>query len=66
MSAALTLKAGASFDEEEMRGFLMTKIAKYKIPTYFFVYDRLPSLANGKIDVVSLKKEIVDRIANKA
>ena len=64
VSAAVVLKAGASFDEKEMRDFLMTKLAKYKIPTYFFVYDKLPSLANGKIDAVSLKKEIIDRIAH--
>jgi fatty-acyl-CoA synthase len=65
VSAAVVMKNGASFDEKEMRDFLMTKLAKYKIPTYFFVYDRLPALANGKIDAVSLKKEIIDRIAHK-
>ncbi|MCR5346880.1 MAG: fatty acid--CoA ligase family protein [Fretibacterium sp.] len=64
VSAAVVLKTGASFDENEMRDFLMSKLAKYKIPTYFFVYDRLPALANGKIDAVSLKKEIIDRIAH--
>ena len=42
----------------------MTKLAKYKIPTYFFIYEKLPSLANGKIDAVSLKKEIISRLGN--
>ena len=40
------------------------KLAKYKIPTYFFIYEKLPSLANGKVDAVSLKKEIIDRMSN--
>ncbi|MCR4818116.1 MAG: AMP-binding protein [Fretibacterium sp.] len=64
VSAAVVLKAEAAFNEEEMRDFLMSKLAKYKIPTYFFVYEKLPALANGKIDAVSLKKEIIDRIAH--
>jgi fatty-acyl-CoA synthase len=64
VTAAVVLKEGVVFDGKEMRDFLMTKLAKYKIPTYFFIYEKLPSLANGKVDAVSLKKEIIDRISN--
>ena len=60
----MVLKEGVVFDGKEMRDFLMTKLAKYKIPTYFFIYEKLPSLANGKVDAVSLKKEIIDRMSN--
>ena len=64
VTAAVVLKEGVVFDGKEMRDFLMTKLAKYKIPTYFFIYEKLPSLANGKVDAVSLKKEIIDRMSN--
>ena len=64
VTAAVVLKDGVIFDGKEMRDFLMTKLAKYKIPTYFFIYEKLPSLANGKIDAVSLKKEIISRLGN--
>ena len=62
VTAALVLKAGTVFDEEEMRDFLSTKLARYKIPSYFFIYDKLPALTNGKVDAVSLKKELIKKI----
>ncbi len=64
VAAAVVLKDGVSFDGKEMRDFLMTKLARYKVPAYFFIYEKLPSLANGKVDAVSLKKEIIERLAN--
>lgn len=64
VTAAVVLKEGVSFDGKEMRNFLMTKLARYKIPAYFFIYEKLPTLANGKIDAVSLKKEIINRLKN--
>ncbi|MCR4655516.1 MAG: acyl--CoA ligase [Lachnospiraceae bacterium] len=64
VTAAVVLKEGVSFDGKEIRDFLMTKLARYKIPAYFFIYEKLPSLANGKIDTLSLKKEIINRLKN--
>ncbi len=64
VTAAVVLKEGTLFDGKEMRDFLMTKLAKYKVPAYFFIYDKLPSLANGKVDAVALKKEIINRLAH--
>ena len=63
VSAAIVLKEGAAFDEKGMREFLMTRLAKYKIPSYYFVYEKLPALANGKVDAVSLKKELIAKIS---
>lgn len=64
VTAAIVLKEGVIFDGREMRNFLMTKLARYKIPAYFFIYDRLPTLANGKVDAVSLKKEMSARLTD--
>ena len=61
-TAAVVMKSGYIFDETEMREFLAARLAKYKIPSMFFVYDKLPTLPNSKIDAVLLKKEIAQRI----
>lgn len=64
VAAAVVLKEEVSFDGKEMRDYLMTKLARYKIPAYFFIYEELPTLANGKIDALSLKQEIISRLSN--
>jgi fatty-acyl-CoA synthase len=50
------------FNEEQARVKLKEKLAKYKIPSYFLIYDRLPTLATGKVDMVALKKDAAKRI----
>ena len=62
VTAAVVMKNGCVFDETAMRDFLMTRLAKFKIPSKFFLYDKLPTLPNNKIDAVSLKKEIISKL----
>lgn len=45
------------FDEEKVKSFLAKRLSKQKIPDYFLVYEKLPTLSNGKTDTVTLKKE---------
>ncbi|HUW89937.1 MAG TPA: hypothetical protein VMV43_05400, partial [Candidatus Nanopelagicaceae bacterium] len=52
--AFLTLKPGNSLKPEEIREYLATKLAKYKVPKYFEIRDSLPLSATGKI----LKREL--------
>ncbi|MFX1241208.1 MAG: AMP-binding protein [Promethearchaeota archaeon] len=52
--AFLTLKAGKTIEVEEIRNYLVEKLAKYKIPKYFEIRDSLPTSATGKI----LKREL--------
>ena len=52
--AFLTLKPGQSLKPEEIREYLATKLAKYKVPKYFEIRDSLPLSATGKI----LKREL--------
>ncbi len=52
--AYLTLKPGKSITIDEIREYLKTKLAKYKIPKYFEVKDSLVTSAAGKI----LKREL--------
>ena len=37
---------------------MSSKLAKYKVPEYVFQYDAFPMLSNGKVDAVSLKKDM--------
>ena len=62
VAAAVILKDGYVFDEACMREFLSTRLARFKIPAYFFVYEKFPALANGKIDTVSLTKELAEKV----
>jgi len=52
--AFLTLKQGQSLTSEKIREYLVTKLAKYKVPKYFEIKDSLPLSATGKI----LKREL--------
>ena len=61
VAAAIVMKEGFTFDEEKLRESLKTRLAKYKIPAHFFVYDSFPSLPNGKVDSVNLKKEVIQK-----
>lgn len=65
VAAAMLIKDGYTFDEAEMREFLRTRLAKYKIPAYFEVYEQFPYLASGKVDGITLKKDFIKRIEEK-
>ena len=63
VAACVKLKDGATFDEAAVRTELLKSLAKYKVPSYFIVYDQLPMLGSGKIDGVTLKKDALQRVA---
>ena len=64
VAAAVLMKEGKNFSEETMRNELTAKLAKYKIPAYFVVYDSFPSLPNGKVDAVNLKKDVIAKVTD--
>ena len=37
--------------------FLKSRLEDYQIPRRFILYDKMPTLANGKVDAVTLKKD---------
>jgi fatty-acyl-CoA synthase len=47
--AVLVLRPGATVDQDELRSFLLGRIAKYKIPRSFRFADELPRNAVGKL-----------------
>ena len=51
-----TIHSKGSPDEEDLRNFLQTRIAQFKIPRYFEITNQpLPRLASGKINKRDLK-----------
>jgi long-chain acyl-CoA synthetase len=59
--AVVTLKAGASATEAELRGFVADRLAAFKVPVkVVFWHETLPRNANGKILKAELKKIFVE------
>ena len=62
VAAALVIKAGSTFDEEKIKKYLSGRLATFKIPKYFAVYEEFRLLANGKVDMLYLKKDICEKL----
>jgi long-chain acyl-CoA synthetase len=54
VAAAVSLKDGATVDEQELREFVKARVAAYKYPRTIVILDELPKGPSGKI----LKREI--------
>lgn len=64
VSAAIVLKDGKKFNVN-IRDDLALKMAKYKIPAYFVIFDSFPVLGSGKVDAIKLKEMVIDKIKQK-
>ena len=62
VAAVIILKEGATFDEDAARATLAGKLAKYKVPAYFVIMDKFPLLGSGKVDAISLKKDVLAKL----
>ncbi len=60
--AAIILKDGATWDENAAKAELSKHLAKYKIPVRFFVFDSFPLLGSGKVDGITIKKQIIESL----
>ena len=58
VACALVLKPGHQFDENEFKEALKVELSSNKIPTVIKIYDTFPLLANGKVDVLKIKKDM--------
>lgn len=63
--AAIIMKQGKTFDKDVVDQHLLKKLAKFKLPKHYAIYNAFPLLMSGKPDVLGLKKELADRFANK-
>lgn len=60
VGAGVVLHAGATLAEDELREFLASRIAKYKIPsTIWFLTEQIPRNANGKFVKRELRAQLL-------
>jgi acyl-CoA synthetase (AMP-forming)/AMP-acid ligase II len=55
--AYVVAERGALPEEEEMRQFLLERVAAYKVPQRFVFIDNLPRTERGKLDRTTLRKQ---------
>jgi len=63
VAAGIILKPGASITDEELKTYLAPRLSKCKIPEYFVRYMSFPMLSNGKVDMTSLKQNIIRKVS---
>jgi acyl-CoA synthetase (AMP-forming)/AMP-acid ligase II len=62
--ASIMLVKGKTLTAEELKTFLKSKIASFKIPArVFFQYEQLPRIATGKIAKKELRQQVVERLS---
>ena len=59
--AVVQLKAGAAATEAELRAFLRTRMAAYKLPRRAWIWDEIPRSPVGKVPKPLLKAELLAR-----
>ncbi len=62
LGACITLKEGAEFDEEALRKHLKETVGSFKVPAYFFVFDKFPLNATGKVDQRKLHTDMLIKL----
>ena len=53
---------GKSFDQEAIKNALRSVIARFKVPSHIFLYDRFPLNVNGKLDQRALHADMLTRL----
>ena len=62
VAAAIVPEDGTeNFDTEALAAYLKERLARFKQPAFYAVYDAFPLLANGKVDMVGLKKDLIEK-----
>ena len=62
VAAAIILKPGAVWKEENANAILGQQLAKYKMPRHYFILDKFPLLGSGKVDAITLKKMLIEKM----
>ena len=61
VEACVVLKKGP-LDEDDLRARLKNKLASFKVPSHFFVYDAFPLNENGKLNQRGLHTDMIGRL----
>ena len=60
--ACVVLKEGEESSQEEIKDFVLTHMAKHKVPRYVQFVDSFPMNAAGKILKYKMREEAVQRL----
>jgi len=64
VAAAIMLMPGTQVSEDELKVFLSTRIAQYKIPTHFIVQsEQLQRIASGKIAKKLIRESCIENLS---
>ena len=61
VEACLVLRT-KDFDEDDFRARLKQRLASFKVPSHFFIYDTFPLNENGKLNQRALHTDMVNRL----
>ena len=63
VEACITMKdGGEGFDPKAIRTSILPHIARFKVPSHFFLYDSFPLNVNGKLDQKTLRADMLNRL----
>lgn len=62
VGCAIILQSGAEFDEAVFRTYLSNQLAVHEVPAFIAVYDQFPLLASGKVDVLTLRQDMQQKM----
>ena len=63
VEACVTMRDdGTAFDQDEIKKELLSRIARFKVPSHIFLYDRFPLNVNGKLDQKTLRADMLMRL----
>ena len=63
--ACVILKEGETLTEQEMKAFVLSHMAKHKVPRYVEFVESFPMNAAGKILKYKMREEAVERLGLK-
>ena len=62
LMAWVIVRAGASLDQEQIRGYCQGKIAHYKIPRYVKLVDEFPMTVTGKVQKFKMREQAIEEL----
>ncbi|HEX7007112.1 MAG TPA: acyl--CoA ligase [Alphaproteobacteria bacterium] len=62
VAAAIVLREGKSATDREIRDFVATRLADFKVPRKVVILDEIPKGATGKLQRIGLHEKLADRL----
>jgi acyl-CoA synthetase (AMP-forming)/AMP-acid ligase II len=62
IAAAVVLREGATCDERELRNFVGTRVADFKVPRKIVFLTEIPKGATGKLQRIGLHEKLADKL----